>query len=164
MIRTCEVATAVGGLFLRVLAGLVGLIAVAAFVPFPKPDSRARSESGEPAWPGETVTLRIPEGELAGHMTVVDESGRPLAVLSRWRNGAASVVANRSGDLAVGCHFTAKGTACMELIGAARQASIDFSPDGDLRIAQKAPDRRRGPESAPGLGAPVRPRPATWTD
>jgi hypothetical protein len=164
MIRACEVATAVGGLFIRVLAGLVGLIAVAAFVPIPETESRVRSEWLEPALSAETVTLRIPEGEPAGHLTVVDESGRPLAVLSRWRDGTASVVANRGRDIAVGCHFTAKGTACLEVIGAARQASIDFTSDGDLHIAQKVADRLPAPTSPPGMVVPVRPQPATEAD
>jgi hypothetical protein len=160
MIRACRVATAVVGLFLKVWAVLVGFAVVAAFVPSPAPDSGPRSERVGPALSGETVTVRIPEGELAGHLTVVDESGRPLAVLSCWRNGMASVTANRGGDVAVGCFFTAEGTACLELIGAVRQASIDFTPAGDLRVAQTVRGGRVHPASAPGVGARMGPRPS----
>ena len=44
-----------------------------------------------------TVTLRAPAGSIAKHLTLVDESGRELVIVTRWTYGATTVV-SRSRD------------------------------------------------------------------
>src|SRR5262245_18081647 len=88
MVRADRIALGVGSLVGGAAVGLVGLmLAVGAFVPPNEPACRAQSVPGDPAPTAISVTLRIPEGEPAAHVRVVDASGHELATVTRWYNG-----------------------------------------------------------------------------
>jgi hypothetical protein len=157
MVRVWGIVSAVGGLLAKAAVGLVGLVIVAALLPHPQPEARERSESGDPAGPASSVLLRVPEGEQAGDLSVVDEQGRELAVLTRWRNGQTSVVARRNGGVSLGCYIEAKGVTNLELIGSAQQTSIEVRPDGVTRTMARDAWGWPGPVPVPGGGAPARP-------
>ena len=144
----------------RMALGFIGVSLVAvAFIAPPRPAAPARTGSIPPAGRTGTVTLRVPEGELAGHLTVVDESGRPLAVLTRWRNGSWSIAASRVGDVDLGCFFNSGGTALCRLFVASRRTTVSIDQEGVVTTA-----KRDVPPSGPAPGSeadlPDPPRPA----
>jgi hypothetical protein len=99
----------------------------------------------------------VPEGEQAGHLSVVDERGRELAVVTRWRNGQTSLVASRNGGVSLGCYLNTDGVTSLELLGSAQQTAIEVRPDGITRTMARDAWRLPGPVPAPGSGAPARP-------
>jgi hypothetical protein len=157
MVRAWGIVSAVGGLLAKAAVGLVGLAIVAVLVPRPQPEARERSESGDPAGPANSVLLRVPEGAQAGHLSVIDEHGRELAVLTRWRNGETSLLAGRNGGVSLGWYLNTDGISSLELIGSAQQTGIEVRPDGIIRAMVRDARGLPGPVTAPGSGAPDRP-------
>jgi hypothetical protein len=153
MIRVWGIMTVVGRLLAKAAVGLVGLVIVAALVPHPEPEARERSESGEPTGLANSVLLRVPAGEQAGHLSVVDEQGRELAVLTRWRNGQTSLVASRHGGASLGCYLNTDGVTSLELLGSAQQTTIEVRPDGITRTMARDAWRLPDPVPAPGSSA-----------
>jgi hypothetical protein len=136
MVRADRIALEVGSLVGRAAVGLIGLlIAVGAFVPPDEPASRAPSEPGDPAPSAISVTLRIPEGEPAGHVKVVDATGRELATVTRWYNGDVAVVARPGAGVGVYSYLNVNGSADVSVIGKARQTDIDAQPDGTAKVS-----------------------------
>ena len=127
-----RLATAAGVWIGRSAVGFVGLaVVVGAMVPRPEADGRI-SRSSDLA--ESTVTLGAPEGQ-AGRLSVVDEAGRELAVLTRWSDGEVGVVA-RCGAVGVCCWLKeAAGTAFVNLIGKERETHIEVQPDGTMKAA-----------------------------
>ena len=151
MVRAGEAALGIGGLVGKAAVGFLGLIiVVGAFVPQPETVGRARPEPGDPAQSAITVTLRIPEGEPAGHVTVVNATGRELATVTYWYDGHSAVVARRDGGAGVSSHLTAKGTAFVRLIGTARQTCFDVRTDGSLSLSEGDPPTGFHPSRNPG--------------
>jgi hypothetical protein len=136
MVRADRIALGVGSLVGRAALGLIGLmIAVGAFVPPNEPASRSPSEPGDPAQSAITVTLRIPAGEPAGHVTVVDASGRELARVTRWYNDDVAVVAQREAGVGVYSYLNVNGKTDVSVIGTARQTDIFAQPDGTAKVS-----------------------------
>jgi hypothetical protein len=79
-----------------------------------------------------TVALRVPEGALAKHLIVVDESGGELATLTLWASGMTTVVSRR-GTGVVSAHLREDGSARMRVDGTAWTTLIDTEPDGTSR-------------------------------
>jgi hypothetical protein len=158
--KPCGVAATGGGLIVKVAVGLVVLIVAAALVSAPEPEAAARSGAIDSARPKDSVILRVPEDELAGHLSVVDEEGRELALLSRWRDGRVVLVASRGGrgGLSMACSIEGHGAASLEFIGAARQTRIDIQPDGGMSTSVGDLERLRCPVPAPNLLAADHPR------
>jgi hypothetical protein len=151
MVRAGKAALTVGGLVGRAALGFLGLIiVVGAFVPPPEPAGRAHSEPDDRAQSAITVTLRIPEGEPAGHVTVVDATGRELAMVSCWSDGVSAVVARRDAGAVVSSYLTADGRAYVRLIGTARQTCIDVQPDGTTSLSDGIPPPAVNPPRNPG--------------
>jgi hypothetical protein len=127
--------TAVGGLFGRAVVGVVGLmVIVGAMLPHQEPTARTPSETAGPPF-ANRVTLTIPEGESARSLSIIDESGRELALLTRWNDGGVALAARRPGGPGV-CFWLKEsgGTAFLNLIGSARETHIDVQPDGTVTI------------------------------
>ena len=133
MVRIGRVISASGTAAGRMALGFVGVAVIAgAIAGPPESDAPAGSDSGEGARPTNVVSLRIPEGEPAAHVTVVDESGRELAVVSRWRNGTAAIAARRDNGIDVGCYFNVDGTASCEFAAPSRRTTLHIKPDGTV--------------------------------
>jgi hypothetical protein len=99
MVGPDRIALRIGGLAARTLVGFVGLVVIVGpLIPAEGPATGSRSDPGDPARSPITVTLRIPGGEQVGHVMVVDETGRELAIVSRWRDGQLAVVSRRNGE------------------------------------------------------------------
>ena len=137
MIRAYRVALAAGGPLWRTALGLAVLaFVIAVFVPSPDPDARARPEPGSPTANVNTVTLRVPKGELSGTLNIVDASGGELATLTLLSTGETAVAARRGGT-GWGLAFTGNGTARMEVVGPVRVTDIEMEPDGTTRISTR---------------------------
>jgi hypothetical protein len=158
--RGCSVAATVGAPLVKLAVGLVGLIVVAALISPAQSEAPARSEAIDSARHTDSVILLVPEGEQAGHLSVVDEEGRELALLSRLRDGRVIVVANRGGrgGLSLACSIEGDGAASLEFIGAVRHTSIDIQPDGGMRTIERDSLRRLSLVPAPNLLATDHPR------
>ena len=154
MVRIGRLILASGTAAGRVALGFVGVAVIAgAFARPPGSDAPGRSESGDTASPTKLVTLRLPEGEPAAHVTVVDESGRELAVVSRWRNGTSAVAAHSGDGIELGCYFNVDGTASCELAAASRRTTLHIKPDGTVTAAQ-GPAGTTRPAPAPNRELP----------
>jgi hypothetical protein len=123
--------TTAGGLVGRVAVGFLGIaMVVGAVAPQPDPPGRTRSESASRALSANRITLNVPEGQAAGSLTMVDESGRELAILTRGRSGEIGFVTRLRGGAGVCCWLKEAGTAFVSLIGTARETFIEVQPDG----------------------------------
>jgi hypothetical protein len=124
-----------GGLLAKAAVGLIGLaVVVGAVAPRPETDGRTRPKQGDRSPLANTITLEVPVGDPAAHLTVVDESGRVLAILTRWFDGRIGLVARNGGGAGVCCWLKAgAGTAHVNLFGTARQTVIDVQPDGTAK-------------------------------
>ena len=94
-----------------------------------------------------TVALRVPEGGPAGHLTVVDESGRELATLTLWASGMRTVV-SRSGAIVVGTYLGTDGSARTHMATTAGMTVVEARPDGTSRVSE----RDAATELEPGQG------------
>ena len=95
-----------------------------------------RPEPGSPTANVNTVTLRVPKGELSGTLNIVDASGGELATLTLLSTGETAVAARRGGT-GWGLAFTGNGTARMEVVGPVRVTDIEMDPDGTTRISTR---------------------------
>ena len=146
---------AIRGLLGRAAVWLVAPVVISIVVaPPPGWDDRTRSEPDDPARPADAVTLRVPKGAPAGHLTVVDESGRELATLTHLTNGDTAIVARRRDGVSVGCYLNARGAAILEVIGRAGRAGVEARPDGTTTIS--AIDVARPLPTDPGREVPGR--------
>jgi hypothetical protein len=136
MFRAHKIALTVAGPVGKAVVAFIGLMTViAAVVPTPEPASGTQSEPGDPAQSTSTVTLRVPEGEPAGHMTVVDATGRELATVTHWYNGDVAVVARRDAGASVASYLNANGSTDVRVSGTARWTDIEAKPDGTAKVS-----------------------------
>ena len=137
MIRAGGIAMAAGGLLARVALGCLGFTMLLGWIaPSPRPAATTSSGPGDPARVAMTVALRVPEGAHASHLTVVDESGRELAVVTRWISGMTTVVSPRRGRLGVGYHLGTDGSASVCVQGRERVILPDARADGTPGISR----------------------------
>lgn len=156
MVRACKAALVAGGLVSRMAVGFVGFTVVAVSVlPPPEPDAGGRSGPGEPARPGSRVVLTVPQGSLAGSLTVIDASGRELATLIHWYSGSTSIVARRSGGVGVNGYLNRNGSANLLLIGTVKETSIDAKPDGTATTFERDLSRMIGHRTGGDAGDPA---------
>lgn len=126
--------TAAIGLFGRSLIALVGLSVVGgAVVPWHEPEGRTGAEPGATSPDTSTITLTIADGEAARSLTVVDESGRELAALTRWRNGTIGLSARRDGGTGIWSGIRESGETFANLVGTTRQTFVEARPDGTAK-------------------------------
>lgn len=115
----------------RIALGFIALAVVAAaIVASTDMGNPARTQPIDLVRPGDMHTLRVPEGELTGNLTVLDESGRPLATLTRWTNGDLAFVAGRGGIGVALWLNEGRRTAAVSVAGTSRQTHLTFHPDG----------------------------------
>jgi hypothetical protein len=125
------------GAVVKMALGFVGIsLLAAAIIAPPEPGAPMWTESIHPARRPNTVTLRVPEGQLEGHLTVVDESSLQLAMLTRWSNGNLAVVARRSGPIVASWLNGGAGTASVSLTGTSRRTDIMVHPDGTTKARE----------------------------
>lgn len=132
MIRLDRIALAAGGLLAR---AALGLIALAILIGWngPMPET-ASSRPDDPADTATTVTLRVPDGALAKHLTVVDATGRELAILTHWISGITTVVSRRRDRAGVSYLLNPDGSARLRVSGTARETLIDADREGTTRV------------------------------
>ena len=112
MVRPDRIALAAGGLLARAALGFLGLTILFGWnTPAPEAATTAPSQPVDPAQGAMAITLGVPEGALAKHLTVVDATGRELAVVTCWISGMTTVVSRHSGGIGVGFHLNADGSA-----------------------------------------------------
>ena len=148
---------AAGGLLTKAALGCVGLLIMIGWsTPPPGPVDEASYQPGDPENTATTVMLHVPEGSLAKHLTVVDASGRELAILTHWISGMTSVVSCRSDGTGVSYILNSNGTATMLVGGTARVTTIDAQKDGTTHVSHRVVPTRVDPgtkmktESPPG--------------
>ena len=118
-----------GGLFGRGLVGFLGLaMVVGAVSPPARPRTHERGSARRRTPSANRITLNVPEGQPAGSLTMVDESGRELAVLTRGRSGEIGFVTRSPGGAGVCCWLREAGTAFVSLIGTAGETFIEVQP------------------------------------
>ena len=104
--------------------------------------------------------LRVPDGETAGHLTVVDAAGREIARLTHWSSGHTAVVTRRDVGPTVGYYHKAEGWVGVLVSGTAGETQIHVEPDGTTRSSASDPSRfinpptRRDAKSPPAPGSP----------
>jgi hypothetical protein len=134
MNRTYGVALAAGALLGRAALGFVVLMGILAMVaPLPEPDARTRPDPAGSAANVSTVTVKVPEGELAGTLNVLDASGRELAMLTYFSDGQIVFVTRGIGGAGVSLWLPGKGTARVRMSGTSRATTIELEPDGTTR-------------------------------
>ena len=94
-------------------------------------------------------------GAHASHLTVVDESGRELAVVTRWISGMTTVVSPRRGRLGVGYHLGTDGSASVCVQGRERVILPDARADGTPGISRGDLPSRRRPSAMMEGGIPT---------
>ena len=141
---------------------VVGLIAGATLGPR-EPNTPPRPESGDLAGSTNAVILRVPEGGTASHLTLLDESGREVAVLSRWRDGALSLAAHRGGGRGLGYHLKIDDTTRLDLFVAVRMTTVLARPDGSVTTRTEASSPSR-PAPSPDTSTPNRAHLSTRPD
>jgi hypothetical protein len=138
MVRPDRIPLTAGGLLARAALGFIGLaILIGLSTPPPEPAATASSQPDDPTRTAMTVTLRVPEGALAKHLSVVDASGRELAFLTHWISGMTTVVPCRSGGAGVSYHLNADGSANLRVDGTARATLIRAEPDGTTEVSPR---------------------------
>jgi hypothetical protein len=157
MVRPDRIAQAAGGLITKAALGCIGLLIMIGWsTPPPEPVDRASSQPGDPENTAMTVMLHVPEGALAKHLTVVDASGRELAILTHWISGMTSVVSCRSDGTGVSYILNSNGTATMLVRGTARVTTINSQKDGTTQVSHRVvptrvdPGTKMSTESPPG--------------
>jgi hypothetical protein len=146
-----------GGLVARAALSFIGLFTGLAIITatIATPTEPSASSSCQPVGPSQaamTVVMRVPEGQRAKHLTMVDGSGRGVAILTLWTSGAITVVSRREGGAGVTCHLNDDGSASLRIEGTARAALIRAGPDGTTELTERSqahafgesPDSDRG--------------------
>lgn len=119
---------------------------------------RSGPDGGKP--PADAVVLRVPDGEPAGHLTVVDAAGREIASLTHWSNGHTAVVTHRDVGPTVGFYHKAEGWVGVLVSGTAGETRIQVEPDGTTKLSASDrfgfinPPTRRHAKSPPVPGSP----------
>jgi hypothetical protein len=136
MDRAYRVALAAGALLAKAALGFVVIMGIFAMVaPPPGPDAGARPDPAGSVASSSTVTLRVPEGELAGTLNVVDASGRELAILTYFSDGDLVLVARRNGA-AASVWLRDQGTPSVQMSGTSRATIVEMEPDGTTKISK----------------------------
>jgi hypothetical protein len=137
MIRAHRIALAAGGLLTRTALGFIGLTIVFSwYAPSSGTAARSPSEAADPDPTARTVMLRVPDGAAAAHLTIVDASGRELAVVTKWRPCGTSVVSRQSGGTAVSYHLNVDGSAKVRVQGATRATLFEAESNGKTEVSQ----------------------------
>jgi hypothetical protein len=113
----------------------------------PERAARTSSRPGDPENTTMTVMLQVPEGLLAEHLTVVDASGRELAVLTHWISGMTSVVSRRRDETSVSYILNSNGSATMQLKGTERVTLINAQKDGTTEVSHRVVPTRDNPQA-----------------
>jgi hypothetical protein len=157
MFRLDRIAVAAGGLLARAALGVIGLaILIGWSTPRSDPAATASFQPDDPTQTAMTVTLRVPEGALATHLSVVDASGRELAFLSHWMTGMTTVVSRRSRGAGVSYHLNTDGSANLLVEGTAGVTPIHAETDGTTRVSPRgvrpgvSPRTTIDPQTRPG--------------
>jgi hypothetical protein len=130
-----------GGLLARVALSFnrfIGLaIIIAVIATPPEPSASSPCQPVDPPQAEMTVVMQVPEGQRAKHLTVVDGSGRRVAILTVWTSGAITVASHREGGAGVSYHLHDDSSASLRLDGTARVALIRAMPDGTTELADR---------------------------
>ncbi len=149
MFRLDRISSAAGGLLARAAVGFIGLTILIGWNASPEPAATAPSQPGDPTQTAMTVTLRVPEGALAKHLSVVDASGRELVFLTHWISGMTTVVSGRGGGAGVSYHLNTDGSANLRVDGTTRTTVLRAERDGTTRVSHEGvPTRVTGPAAA----------------
>jgi hypothetical protein len=117
---------------------LIGLAIITAVIATPpEPSASSSCQSVDLSQAEMTVVMRVPEGRLAKHLTVVDGSGRRVALLAVWTSGAITVVSRREGGAGVSYQLNDDGSANLQVDGTARVALIRAKPDGTTELTHR---------------------------
>jgi hypothetical protein len=132
-------------MLVRVTVGFVGLAIIVGVSLPPRgsdgrmradPDGRMRADPDGAAHPRTVAVLKVAEGESSGTLTVVDESGRQLAALTRLPNGNLAVVSRRGGAGVAFWLNEGQGTASVCLTGTSWQTRLMVHPDGTTETCE----------------------------
>jgi hypothetical protein len=127
---------------LRFIGLLIGLaIITAAIATPPEPSASSSCQPVDPSQAEMTVVMRVPEGQLAKHLTLVDGSGRRVALLTVWTSGVISVVSRREGGAGVSYQLNDDGSADLQVDGTARVALIRARRDGTTELTYRSEGR-----------------------
>jgi hypothetical protein len=138
MVRPDRIALAAGSLIGRAALGFIGFtILIGWNTPPPEPAATASFQPSDPAQTAMTVTLRVPEGAMAKHLSVVDASGRELAFLTHWISGMTTVVSGRDGGVGVSYHLNTDGSTNLRVDGMAKATLIHAQPDGTIQVSPR---------------------------
>ncbi len=139
--RADGIVQVAGGLVARAALSFIGFIGLAiitaAIATPPEPSAWSSCQPVDPSQAEMTVAMRVPEGQRAKHLTVVDGSGRRVAILTVWTSGAITVASHREGGAGVSYHLHDDGSASLRLDGTARVALIRAKPDGTTELADR---------------------------
>jgi hypothetical protein len=135
MVRAGRIALGAGSLLAKGVLGFVGLsIVIGWSTPPPQPVATASPQPGDPAQTSMAITLRVPEGAISKHVTILDETGRELAVVTHWITGLTTVVSRRDGGAGICCALNVDGTARLRVDGTSRATQIDAEQDGTSQV------------------------------
>jgi hypothetical protein len=153
MVRADRIALAAVGLLTKAALGLLGLALLIGWdAPRPRPGPAAPGQPDDATMM--KVSLRLPEGALAGHLTVVDESGRELATLALWAVGMTTVV-SRNDTIVVSTHLNADGSVRTRMAGPALVTVVEAGPDGTRRVSHRDASTGFEVSSRAPLGGPA---------
>jgi hypothetical protein len=141
--RADGIAQEAGGLFARAVLGFIRLfiglaIITAAIATRPEPSASSSCPPVGPSQAEMTVVMRVPEGQRAKQLTMVDGSGRRVAILTLWTSGAITVASRREGGAGVSYHLNDDGSASLRIDGTARAALIRAGPDGTTELTERS--------------------------
>jgi hypothetical protein len=141
--RADGIVQGAGGLVARAALSFIGLFTGLAIITamIATPPELSGSSSCQPADPSKaemTVVMRVPEGQLAKHLTVVDGFGRSVSVLTLWASGVITVVSRREGGAGVSYQLNGDGSASLRIDGTAVAALIRAGPDGTTELTERS--------------------------
>jgi hypothetical protein len=141
--RAGGIVQEVGGLVARAALSFIGFIGLAiitaAIATPPEPSASSSCQPVDPSQAEMTVVMRVPQGQRAKHLTVVDGSGRRVAILTLWTSGAITVASHREAGAGVSYHLHDDGSANLRLDGTTRVALIRAKPDGTTELTYRSP-------------------------
>jgi hypothetical protein len=139
--RAHRIVEEVGGLVARAALSFIGFIGLAiitaAIATPPEPSASSSCQPVDPLKAEMTVVMRVPDGPLAKHLTVVDGSGRRVAILTLWTSGVVTVVSRREGGAGVSYQLNDDGSANRQIDGTTRVALIRAKPDGTTELTHR---------------------------